>query len=518
VGAIALAVTLASVNSEAPPATGAAALVPSDALLYVHVSTDRTRPAVRRAQALLRRLPAFSAFAASLGARFMSPLEAGAAGAPGWPSGIKPWLGKEAAFAVLNTQGSSAGTLVVISVRHMARAREFLRARGAIPDGTYDGIGLLRQGPDTELAFVRHYLALGQAASVRAAIDAASGRFQSLNRSPAFQRAAAGEPADRFIDAYVPATGARRLLIPRGGLVGALGTILDQPALTGATVSLSPAPGGVRVQVHSMMEPSRAGRSGPRPIPFTPTLADAMPAGSTMLLDVHGLQRAAPRILDTAAAAGVGGQIRPLLRSLGAGLASQGVNVARVASIFSGETAVALAPAGAGRGPALVIVTRTSHEAATRTLLAGLELPLAQLFPPPSSGPGAVPEFGDIPVAGVTAHRLALAPGLELDYAVSHGLVAVSTSLRALAGVIRHARSLPDERSYRAALANGPSQVTSLLFLDFSQLLSLGEQTGLMHGPQVAALRPDLEKIRAIGLDSTSGESDTTSELFIDIP
>jgi len=31
-------------------------------------------------------------------------------------------------------------------------------------------------------------------------------------------------------------------------------------------------------------------------------------------------------------------------------------------------------------------------------------------------------------------------------------------------------------------------------------------------------LRPDLEKIRAIGLDSTSGESDTTSELFIDIP
>jgi hypothetical protein len=60
--------------------------------------------------------------------------------------------------------------------------------------------------------------------------------------------------------------------------------------------------------------------------------------------------------------------------------------------------------------------------------------------------------------------------------------------------------------------------VTSLVFLDFSQLLSLGEQTGLVHGPHVAALRPDLEKIRAIGLDSTSGESDTTSELFIDIP
>ena len=137
---------------------------------------------------------------------------------------------------------------------------------------------------------------------------------------------------------------------------------------------------------------------------------------------------------------------------------------------------------------------------------------------PPSSGPGAVPEFSDVSLAGVTAHRLALAPGLEIDYAVAHGLIVVSTSLPALGGVISHGRSLPAERAYQAAVANGPSQVTSLLFLDFSQLLSLGEQTGLMHGAQIAALRPDLEKIRAVGLNSTSGESDTTAELFIDIP
>jgi len=518
VAALVLALALASVQAEAPPATGAASLVPSDALLYLHISTDRRRPAVRRAQALLRRLPAFSAFAASLGARFVAPLQQRGATGASWPSQIKPWLGTEAAFAVLNTPGSSAGTLVVIGVRNRARAQEFLRARGAKPDGSYDGIGLLRQAPGTDLAFVRHYLAFGQPASVRASIDAATGRTLSLKQSPAFQEAAAGEPPDRFLDAYVPATGASRLLIPRGGILGALGTMLDRPALMGATVSWSPARGGLRVHVHSALDPSLAGRSGPRPTSFGPTLADTMPSGSTMLLDVKGLERAAPRILDVAAAAGVAGQIGPILRGLGAGLASQGVNVSQVASIFSGETAVALAPAGPGRGAALVIVTRTNHEAATRTLLAQLELPLGQLFPPPSSGPGAVPEFADISVAGVTAHKLALAPGLELDYAVSHGLVVVSTSLRALAGVIMHARSLADESAYRAALANGPSQVTSLLFLDFSQLLSLGEQTGLMHGPQIAALRPDLEKIRAIGLDSTSGESDTTSELFIDIP
>jgi hypothetical protein len=60
--------------------------------------------------------------------------------------------------------------------------------------------------------------------------------------------------------------------------------------------------------------------------------------------------------------------------------------------------------------------------------------------------------------------------------------------------------------------------VTSLLFFDFSQLLSLGEQTGLIRGATLTALQPDLQKFRAIGLSSTSGESDTTAELFIDIP
>jgi hypothetical protein len=60
--------------------------------------------------------------------------------------------------------------------------------------------------------------------------------------------------------------------------------------------------------------------------------------------------------------------------------------------------------------------------------------------------------------------------------------------------------------------------VTSLLFLDFSQLLSLGEQTGLVHGSFLRRLTPDLEQIRAAGASSTSGEADTTAELFLQIP
>jgi hypothetical protein len=60
--------------------------------------------------------------------------------------------------------------------------------------------------------------------------------------------------------------------------------------------------------------------------------------------------------------------------------------------------------------------------------------------------------------------------------------------------------------------------VTSLLFLELSQLLSLGERTGLTRSASLRRLEPDLARIRAIGLTSTSGEADTTAELSLQIP
>jgi len=504
----ALAVVLSIGSGPVPPATGAAKLVPADALLYVHLSTDRGRSSVRQAMALTRRLPDWSLLGAALVRRTGAPLSA-------------PWLGREAAFALLDTSGSSAGSLIVLDVRNRARAERYLTAAGAAPDGTYGRATLLREASGTELAFAGHYLLLGQPASVRAGLDVAAGQAPSLASDPAYQRASAGEPADRVLDAYASVGGVRRVLAPRGGLLGALGALLDQPALTGVTVSASAVTGGLRMQVHEALDPGLARVSAP-PAQFSPTLAGVMPSGSTLLLDVHGLGRSAPRILATLASAGIGARIGPLLSRLGSALASEGVDIPQVLSIFSGETAVAIAPGASSRRgarvPALVIVARTAHPNATSGLLAGLEAPLAQLFPPPSSGAGQAPEFGEAQVAGVTAHQMALAPGLQLDYAVFRGLVVVSTSVRAIAGVARHARSLADTGSYSATLANGPSRVTSLLFFDFNQLLSLGEQAGLMRGAQMAALRPDLQKIRAVGLTSTRGESDTTAELFLQIP
>jgi Protein of unknown function (DUF3352) len=321
----------------------------------------------------------------------------------------------------------------------------------------------------------------------------------------------AGEPADRVLDAYLPAAGIHQLLATRTGAAGAIGALLDRPDLQGVAFSLSPSPSGARVQVHSIL-----GGAVPRVAAgsFTPTLQSVLPSGSTLMLDVNGLGRAAPGLLSAAARAGIAGNVGPLLRRVGSALTTQGVNVGRVVSLFSGETAVAISP---GPSPALLIVSRVRDQAAARSELAALEGPVQTLFSPSGAAGGQVPELADQAVGGATVHEVGLGPGLQLDYAVSGGLVVVSTSVSAIEGVAQRRDALASDAAYRATLPDQPARLASLVFGDVRQLLALGEQTGLTSGAGTRALLPDLSKIRAIGLSAASGDRDTTTQLSLEI-
>jgi hypothetical protein len=522
IAAAAAAIAILTSSGEAAPPTGSASLVPDDALAYVHLSTDPRRPAVKQALRVAARLPDFPLFSGQL-MRRLSAVAAGG-GSVDFNRDIRPWLGNEASVALLNAPVPTAASLIVLDVRRPSRARTFVADAGALPAGAYRGTGVYRYRSGTELAFVRHYMVLGQPASVQSAIDAASGRVQPLSGSDAYQRAAAGEPAARVLDAYASPAGVRRLLVPRGGAAAALGALLAQPGLTGVTVSLSGTSGGAKLSVHSAIDRNAQPPAHTLPRQFTPTLDTVIPAGSMLLLDVAGLDRTAPHILAAGAAGGVVRGLGPLLGRLGAALQSEGVNVKAIESLFAGETVVAIGPptrstSNGGTGsPPLIIVTRTANQKATAKRLANLEPPLSQLFPAPSAGSGQVPEFSDRLVNGVTAHELALAPGLQLDYAVFRHLLVISTSPNGIGAVASHVRSLADQPTYSAAFGSRPGQVSSLLFLDFSQLLSLAEQTGLFGGTRYRLLRPDLRRVRAVGLTSTREEADSTAELFLQIP
>ncbi|HYB25731.1 MAG TPA: hypothetical protein VEF89_03880 [Solirubrobacteraceae bacterium] len=178
------------------------------------------------------------------------------------------------------------------------------------------------------------------------------------------------------------------LLDGRTGVAGAIGLLLDRPAIAGTAISLSAVPSGAQILIHSVLAASA--KSGARS--FTPTLQSVLPSGSTLMLDVDGLDRMAPELLHAA---------------------------------------------------------------------------------------------GD-----ATVHEVQLGPGLQVDFGVWGGLAVVSTSIQAIDEVAPRSRALADDAAYKAVIPDGSGPVSSLLFGDFTRLLSLAEQTGLTSGTRPASCCP----------------------------
>jgi hypothetical protein len=107
---------------------------------------------------------------------------------------------------------------------------------------------------------------------------------------------------------------------------------------------------------------------------------------------------------------------------------------------------------------------------------------------------------------------------VELSYAVFDGKLVVSTSLDGIRAVRERKTSLADNDSFRAALGDRPREVTSLVFLDFSELLRLGERTGLSDSRAYLAVRDDLRRVNAVGASASGDEDESTTEISIEIP
>ena len=121
-------------SGPAPPATGAATIVPADALAYVSLSTDPARPAVSAARKLAARFPDWPLLRTAALNRLGALV--GAGGAADFATGVRPWLGKEAALALIAGPNGTTQSLVVLDVARRARAQAFVRSAGASPAGS----------------------------------------------------------------------------------------------------------------------------------------------------------------------------------------------------------------------------------------------------------------------------------------------------------------------------------------------------------------------------------------------
>lgn len=460
-----------SSGSGGPPAALATRLVPADALVYLHLSTDTGRSGTADAARLAKAFPSFERERRSIIRRLSAP------GCPLPASALRD--GHEAALALVDTGGGTAGSLLYVDTGSDPKA----------PDRTCGGVQTTKLG---------RFLVIGQAQTLPIAKRLAAGKGRSLADAEGYRRTLAELPEDRVADAWASKDGVERLLAPQGGLLGAAGTLLDQPGLVATALAVTAAGAhGAKVELRTLRTAASIANAF---TPFTPKIQDEVPASAFGMLAVQGLPGAATRLLGIAGAGTAG---------LGPLLARAGADLAPLAGVFSGQVAVTVT--AATPAPVLSLITRPADPAAAAKTLAAARPKVARLLAPTG---GPVPEWK---VVG-DGFRLRPAAGIEIDYAVVRGLVVVSTRSSGIAAVRDRTRRLTDTAAWRGAVGEASKPVTSLGFLDFNQLLRLGEQTGLNDSRAYVAVQRDLQRLRSVGVRSSSAGDESTLELFLSLP
>ncbi|MCW3040290.1 MAG: hypothetical protein JWM31_2195, partial [Solirubrobacterales bacterium] len=455
-------------GDDRPPAALATRLVPANALVYVHLSTDTGRSGTRAARALAERFPGFKALRATLVKRLSAP------GCQVPATALKN--SREIALALVDTGRGNAGSLVYVDTGDESKLPE--RTCGAIQTGKFG-----------------RFLVIGQPQSIVIARQLAAGKGRTLAADPRYRRELRRLPAARVADLWVTRDGVQRLLAPQGGILGAAGTLLDQPGLIATAGAVTAADQGARVVLRSL----KSGKGSDLPA-FTPRLPDSVPGSAFAYLGLKGISGAAGRLLGLAGAQTAG--LAPLLARAGADLGP-------LLRLFAGEVAITITPDTPV--PVLSIITRATDPNAAAATLAAARPKVARLL---AASPGDVPEWKKIG----DSYRLRPAAGVELDYKVVRDLVVVSTRQAGLAAVRDSKSPLSGTAGWRRSVGKTSNPVTSLVFLDFNQLLRLGEQTGLNDSRAYLAAKDDLQRLKSVGARSSSDGDESTVELLLSFP
>lgn len=496
-----------------PPADDAVKLVPGDAYLYLHVNLDRGSGQFERAEKLARRLPGFPLLVQTV----LDRLSGGEGGRFDFDQDVRPWLGDEAALALMPSRGAVAGSAILIETDDRRRANRFLArisGRGARAD--YRGVQLRRHPGNLVTASIGGFLVAGQEVPVKRAIDTARGRERSLAGDPVARAARGPLPGDRLADGYASRDGVRRLLARRGGLTGQVGAVLDHPALRGVAAALVARDGGLDLTVRSSLDPQRNRRRqafGAFPA-FEPSLTGEAPADSLIYLGVSNPARTFDRLLE---------QARATLPGLAAGaesfisdLGRRGrLNLRRqLLPLLKGEAGVSVAPAIPA--PVLTVVVKGVDERRARAALARLQGPLARAVSPRRGR--QAPVFRERRIGGVESFSIRLSPSIDLTYALFDRKLVVSTDPRGVRQVRSGRKSLRGARFFKAATGSLPDRVSSLLFLNLDQLLAIAERTGLAEDPAYAEVRDDLRRLKALGAAVTGDADHLETKISLAIP
>jgi uncharacterized protein DUF3352 len=502
-GLLALAALLEG-NEPGAPDDHAAALVPGQAVAYVHANVDRDSSQWDRAQSLLERFPAL----VQLQNRLLRTLTR-RGGALDLEREVRPWVADEAALALVPDSRGNARSLILLEVSDRELARAFLaRAVGRERTSVYRGVTVRSYGT-LATAFLRGFLAIGPPQVLRSGIDAALRPSRSLALDPIFIRARSNIPdRDRVLFGYASRRGLRGVLERRPGLAGRLARLADDPQLRGVAAALRAEKDGGRVFMSSALEPADADPS------YVPRLVKVVSGDALAFVDM----RSAADVLQSVSS--FAGRSLPFdlgLRDLRTEIADAGgLRVLReLQPLLDGEAALFVSRSAAT--PVITLVVDGVDDRDADTLLARIQ-PLISRLVRRESATGQVQTFRPQRIAGLDAASLRVNAALEITYAIFDGRLVVSTGPGGIRRIKLANTRLADNDLFAPGMRDDLDRVTSVLFLDLEQLLALGEQAGLGGAAGYQGFKSDVSPVRAVSAITHVKAASKTAEIFIEVP
>ena len=534
-----------------PPPDDAVALVPGDTLLYVHVNTDPGSEQYESAAQLGAKLPALTA-------QVIARLPGATGAGIDYGKDVRPWLGGEAAVALVPTGAGELDQALLLEVEDEAGAESFageLTGKGT-PSEPYRDVEVTTKG-DISTATVNGFLIVGAKRAVESVIDTDVGAARSLELSDAADEVDDELPDDALVKAYVSDEGADDLF-RAGAPLGPFESFVNSDATRGAGAALVADGDGIEITTESLLDAERLENSPgffeafP---PFDPGLADELSSGALAYLGLGDPSESIRALLAQATADAPG--LVAGFDDFSKQLAKQDkVNLEReVLPLLGGEAALGIEPPpsqgdGGGKGgegenevqpeapqgiepggsppipsepgelgftgvPYLGLVADGVDEEQARKALADLQVPIADALNPDESGQAPVFEGEDI--EGVQARSLRISPIVNLTYALFDDKLVVATDPAGVKQVKSGVDSLSDSDGFERATQDFPEELAAIVYLNLGDLVALAEQQGLGEDPAYALFAEDVRKLEGLGLAVTRDDSGIGTELRLTV-
>jgi Protein of unknown function (DUF3352) len=442
-------------SSSKGSASGAAAgatVIPASAVAYVSVNADLGSDQWKKVDALSKKFPgrakALADFQKELAKQNLD-----------FQKDVKPALGPEIDVAWLDFADGGKNVVFLTQPKDDAKLLVLIAKQN-------------KSDPKNKLYIekVGDWSAVAQSQAILDRLKSAQNGAKLADDS-SFKDAVADLPDQALVKVYVNGGAVRQAvqqgLAPSVRQSGLLGKAI--PNLGWLSASASAASNGVGFQ-------AGVKSSGIKTKSYKSELVDRLPAGALVDLSFNNLSSTLRQVLNQA---GLKAQAAQVERALG-------ISENDLLKLLSNEGALAVYPSARGeRYPSVELLLKVSDQAKARKLLARLS----------ALAPMAGVKVKTVRIGGVAAHELVVNGAVSVDYGVFDGILAVSNSRSALAGLRAGGVKLSSDPVFTDArsAAKAPSSTIGFAYVNLPGVV---KEVFEYIGPD-AELRANLAPLRS---------------------